>query len=513
MSDSFQRVEPAPFDAPASPQAGARPVQDGAGRQPRWLWPTLALLLLLAAVVVFLLPQLVDGPGAGSGPAAPPQGTAAPAPGTPAASRRADAGSAPAGSPFADAQAARARSAAQEVLAELLDARETLGERGAGDWAGEAMAAIADTAGEGDTLYREREFDAALQRYETALERARELQASIPGRFEAATTAAGEAIEALDTQAAAAALRRAAQLQPQDAALPPLRARVDALPAVAAAVEAARAAEAGGDLEAAVAEMATAAELDRQHGRVAAQLERLRGALAEQRFSGAMSAGYAALDENAFERAEERFRAASRLRPGAPEPAAALAEVEVARTVATLRTLQRRGSQQLAQEEFDAAIATFEQALEIDGSLRFAREGLARARPRAAASEALAQIIEEPERLVDDAILREAQQALQRARALSEAGPKMNALIADAASTLEVAATPVEVTLRSDGETAVTVYKVARLGRFTEKQLRLRPGSYTAVGSRRGYRDVRREFTVTPAGLAAPVSIACSEPI
>ena len=62
-------------------------------------------------------------------------------------------------------------------------------------------------------------------------------------------------------------------------------------------------------------------------------------------------------------------------------------------------------------------------------------------------------------------------------------------------------------------ETEVIVYKVARLGRFTQHELTLRPGTYTAVGSRNGYRDVRQSFTVQHDSKPAPLTIACTEPI
>jgi len=42
--------------------------------------------------------------------------------------------------------------------------------------------------------------------------------------------------------------------------------------------------------------------------------------------------------------------------------------------------------------------------------------------------------------------------------------------------------------------TDVSIYKVGKLGNFTETELTLRPGIYVAVGSRPGYRDVRLEF-------------------
>ena len=78
---------------------------------------------------------------------------------------------------------------------------------------------------------------------------------------------------------------------------------------------------------------------------------------------------------------------------------------------------------------------------------------------------------------------------------------------------LRQANTTVAVTLRSDQETEVLVYKVARLGRFTEQQLTLRPGTYTALGTRNGYRDVRQSFTITADNTPAPVTIICTDPI
>lgn len=69
------------------------------------------------------------------------------------------------------------------------------------------------------------------------------------------------------------------------------------------------------------------------------------------------------------------------------------------------------------------------------------------------------------------------------------------------------------VTLHSDQQTEVTVYKVARLGQFDQRELELRPGSYTAVGSRMGYRDVRVEFSVAAEGAPPAVTVVCTERI
>jgi len=69
------------------------------------------------------------------------------------------------------------------------------------------------------------------------------------------------------------------------------------------------------------------------------------------------------------------------------------------------------------------------------------------------------------------------------------------------------------VTLRSDNLTAVTVYRVGELGNFTERALQLKPGRYVVVGTRSGYRDVRRELNVAPGAAPAVLSIQCVDPI
>ena len=74
---------------------------------------------------------------------------------------------------------------------------------------------------------------------------------------------------------------------------------------------------------------------------------------------------------------------------------------------------------------------------------------------------------------------------------------------------LETYGIPVSVTLRSDNRTEVTLSSVGRLGTFAEKELHLRPGAYTIVGSRDGCRDVRASILVRPD--MQPVEIRCEE--
>jgi hypothetical protein len=72
---------------------------------------------------------------------------------------------------------------------------------------------------------------------------------------------------------------------------------------------------------------------------------------------------------------------------------------------------------------------------------------------------------------------------------------------------------PVAVALESDNLTHVTIYRVGELGAFAQRSLELVPGSYTVVGTRPGYRDVRRQIHVTPGAPAERIVIRCEDRI
>jgi hypothetical protein len=75
------------------------------------------------------------------------------------------------------------------------------------------------------------------------------------------------------------------------------------------------------------------------------------------------------------------------------------------------------------------------------------------------------------------------------------------------------AVVPVSVRFESDNLTEVVIYKVGRFAPFGSRDIDLRPGVYTAVGARSGYRDVRLDFRVQPESAMQPVVIRCEDPI
>jgi len=76
---------------------------------------------------------------------------------------------------------------------------------------------------------------------------------------------------------------------------------------------------------------------------------------------------------------------------------------------------------------------------------------------------------------------------------------------------LQRATAKVVIQVTSDSATEVVLQRVGPLGRFQAREVTLTPGTYTLVGSRPGYKDVRVEVTVEPDAPAPRVSVVCEE--
>ena len=509
MTDHKEQPLSATTFEPATTQPESVAATSG-GESSRAIIIGLAAAVVLLVFVFFVLPQLVTSDGEVAMPS--PEQSTATASGNASlpAGTASEAGNGR--SPFAEAQESALRREAQEALQSLLTLQESLAERGAPNWGEPDYSKALEAAATGDTAYRERDFAAATADYQRALDQLLVLEASLPERIEALHETLTGAIEAGDVVSAQARFSELSEMAPADIRLISLEDRITALPAVIAALARAAEAEATDDLTAAVEAAGNATRADPAHQRAAVRLAELNTALTRQQFNAAMTAGYGAMRAKAFDAAEQQFRTAARLIPGAPEPGAALIELEQVRIQNTLLELRADGAQAETEERWADAVSLYKDAIKIDALMLFATEGVARAEPRADLDTRLENIPKERDRLVDARIMRLAKETLAEAKAIADPGPRLQSQIAAAQGTLRYASTPVAVTMTSDGLTDITLLRVKRLGTLAEQTLSLRPGVYTAVGMRNGYRDVRVKFEVRP-DQANAVEVRCVETI
>jgi len=230
-------------------------------------------------------------------------------------------------------------------------------------------------------------------------------------------------------------------------------------------------------------------------------------------FREAMSEGLAALDRKDWTAAREALERARSIRPDAPQISDTLARIETGEKVAALAVYRAQGREHEAAERWRRAEASYRAALALDPTVDFAREGLARATARAELAETLRYHLDHPERLSSLAVLDEVSTLVERAREIEPAGPDHRRQVAELSRRVTEWSRPVTARLVSDGQTRVTLYRVGRLGTFTHRELELRPGTYTAVGHREGYRDVRREWVIRPGRPPEPLQVICEEEI
>ena len=488
--------------AEALPQLLAEPVPRF-DRRPEKRSSARALLVLAslaaAAAAVFLwLPRFLGTSPWGflAPPAAPiaPLRTTAPATG-PAA-----------GAPGSEAKFAADRAAFDQRLAALES-------RGAGIWGGADFAAARTRAAESVGAHDAGSLTLAEQRLAQALELLAAVERAAPAALAAELAAGERALEDSQQERAAQAFALAARIDPQDKRAAIGQGRAQRLPQVLPLLADADNAERTRDFARAVQDYGQALRIDADSSRARTGLARANAALAEDNYARAAGEGFAALGAGRLEEARAAFERARALRPGGAEAEQGLARVAEAAQVQKFAASRTRAAELEAEERWSEALRVYEGVLHQDGSLAFAQAGKARAAARLLLGESLQGLIERPERLSSPQVRAEAGTLLQTAQEQPSPGPVLHGQIAQLSALLPEYDRAVHLSLESDSMTQVAIPSIGTFGTFSRRDIQLKPGHYTVIGTRDGYRDVRRDITVSPGQDNQTVNVSCNEPI
>jgi tetratricopeptide (TPR) repeat protein len=268
-----------------------------------------------------------------------------------------------------------------------------------------------------------------------------------------------------------------------------------------------------GDLHAAAASYREALAIDSGWERARSALSEVTRATQDASFESLMSRGFAALAAQEFSTAAEHFQGALALRPQSREAQDGRLQAEQGIKLDQIALVEARALAFERRELWDQAIAQYKAVLTTDPNLEFALTGLQRSQARAGLDAKLQNLIDNPTLLFSDTVLGDSRTLLVEASAVEDRGARLQGQVDQLGRLVTLAATPIAVELRSDQLTEVTLYRIGALGVFAAKQVELRPGTYTLIGSRNGFRDVRQTFTVLPGRDLAPINVVCVEPI
>ncbi len=457
-----------------------------------WVLLAFAAAIALAATVFVLLPGWLA-------PRPSPQ-TAAPV-AAPAPERAAD-----------TAEVVRQRLAAAEAKARYEARLKVVRDQRAEAWAAEDLVAAIDAAARAAAAVASGDHSGGAQRYEGASRRLTEISGRAETVYAEALERGEAAIQSGDQKQAVDAFRLALAIRPDAEPAQAGLARAEQLAKVLERMSAGAAHARAGEWEAARGDYAEAVRLDPAFGPAKEALARAERSVADRQFAQLITRGLAHLDRAEWSDAERAFRAAARLRPGDRSAADGLGRANEGLEGVQIASIRSEAQQLEAGERWTGALAAYRRALAVDPALDFAQRGVARSERMAKLHAALDALLADPKRLYSPSVREEARTVLAAADA-APSGPRLAQTRAQLDAALRRAATPIAVRLTSDAATEVTVYRVGSLGRFQAREIELTPGTYTVVGSRSGYKDVRIELVVDPDSPAPGVFVACREPV
>ncbi|MDH5226302.1 MAG: serine/threonine protein kinase [Gammaproteobacteria bacterium] len=460
-----------------------------------------ALVLALAAAgfTFFVLPGLVAPRHRAPAVAPPVAKTAEPAAATPAAENF-----------ELLAEQKRLAEARREPLPGRLQQLEG---RDVASWGGAQRTQVRNELAAGDAAMAARDFVAALARFDAAANALDVLEKRVPAVIAERKAAARAAFDA--GRAAEAAEKYAAVLKvaPADADARTGIARSKVLDAVLRETAAGARAEQEGNVAAALAAYRRAVQLDPAAASARAGIARIGARESSDAYASAMAQALAAFARRDYAAAQAAYEKADRIRPGTPEVAEGLQQIRRAGETRDLAgTLQRAAAAESA-EQWPQALALYGEALKTEPALRAAQEGVERAEPRAMIDAELQSFLDKPDRLFSPSGRDIARNVLERAARFNAPGPRLRDQQARLTQKLREAETPITVALASDNATDVQIYRVGKLGLFEQRSLELMPGRYTVVGTRQGYRDVRKELNLLPGAAPPTLVVRCEEPI
>jgi tetratricopeptide (TPR) repeat protein len=472
------------------PPEGKTEVADTGKRKQVMVWVAMIAVAILGLLVIFVLPKIVSVPATDltrSGPATPQQ------------------------PPGQDPSIVRR--SAEKALQEFLRTRARLELANAMVWGDPEWSLALDDAKKGDRLFGQKQFAMARDTYGGALETLLSLDSEKEARFENAMGSAQQALEANDSTSAEQFYKLALAIEPLDITADDGLQRAMARPQVLQLMKTGERAYSLNTLQAASQAYQQALALDKTYEPATAALQQVDEQIRDLAFQEAMSRALTALENKQVVPAEKALREAAAIKPG--EEVLGDAQQQLKQLRRELWIAEQRGlaAEMERSEKWTEAAGVYRKILTAVPQAAFAREGIALADDRAQLHRQFDQYIDDPGRLYSEEPLGNAEVLLESAGEPPPEEKVLTAKVHRLQALVTEAQTPLTVTLQSDGLTSVLIYHVGKLGQFTSQQLQLRPGTYTIVGSRPGYRDVRQTFTLKPGSKQPPLVIRCEETV
>ena len=397
-------------------------------------------------------------------------------------------------------QTASLKSEAQDALQDILKHQARLENQGINIWGAERLTTsygeVLDLLGKADTDSEENRFEQALEGYRNASKALEQLVASRPERVQRAINAGDEAFAQLDNTLAIQHYEIALAADTANSAAQAGLQRAQKLPQVLKEYTQGQMFEGNGELNQARLMYSQALSLDDRFEPARKSLLQVETLIEEGDLRGAMSAFLTTLEHENIDRARQALDTIKQICPDMSAISDLEQQLKNIKQRVELKRLKKQGLQYEQAEKWEMAAKVYSEALKIDSHARFAQQGKTRAEEALKLNKQVQAYLLKPEDLSAREHRAHALQVYQVALAKSENAPKLREKTEKLHQLFKQYSEKITVHFKSDNLTEVRIYCVGRLGKFSERRLKMYPGKYKMLGVRSGYRDVLVSFEV-----------------
>ena len=324
------------------------------------------------------------------------------------------------------------------------------------------------------------------------------------------------AVSAFDTnqyELARAEIDRALLMRPDHPTAQEYQARIELMPKVLSYLDAAAKARAENELRSEKAYLEKVIRLDPARRNEKSRLTFLNKKIAEEDFASHLSTGLQAVERRDLGAAQTSLTQARAKSPDRPELTVLEKNIEALYRDLSLASALNEANQSVSNDDWDRAYQAFSKARSIDPANAAATEGERIAAELLAGRRGLDSFLKRPDRLASKTVAAAARQVLEKVRYLTGLSPTLKDSTEKLSKLIEQASRPVEVLVKSDGKTDITVRRIGIVGKTLGKVIKLRPGDYTFEGRRAGYKSKLINLSVPVDGENIEIRIICDEQI
>jgi tetratricopeptide (TPR) repeat protein len=398
---------------------------------------------------------------------------------------------------------------AEQTMAGFTLIRYELQGKGVSEWGGAMYARMIQLSQEADRAFVEKNFVTASERYTDATLLAENLAGQIEAAFEKMVSEGNMALDEGNGEVAQRKFEVALMIDPANKSAQHKLHRAKNIGAVMQLLASGNRHEKNGNLAFAHTDYQQAFRLDHEFEKAKVAFDRVKKLIKDEESQQLVSEGFAAYHNKDYQLAKKILVKARALKPESEEIRNVLSQVDQAILLGRIESLEKAAVKAENEENWEQALKSYMAVLDIDKNVQFAAHGKARSLKRIQIQKRIQFFLKNPNTLESNGQLKSAIMLIQEVENTQPKGPRFMAQWEDLNQLVRVAQTPVKVTIESDNLTEVAIYKVGKLGRFAVRELDLRPGTYTVVGARDGYKDVRQKMVVKPGQGPLRLSVKC----